>query len=71
MVSLIETPKNSGGINAIRTHDFRNAGAMLYQLSHKVTQSGSGQFVGLMCVPVKGVTNERNVYFEVWVTDER
>ena len=41
MVSLIETPKNSGGINAIRTHDVRNAEAMLYQPSHKTTQSGT------------------------------
>ena len=35
------------------------------------TQLGAGQFVQDSCVPAKGLTNERNIYFKVQILDER
>lgn len=37
------------------------SGVILNQLSYEATQLGEGKFVGLVCVPVKGL-DERNVY---------
>ena len=37
--------KKNQGFNGIRTRDLRDTGAMLYQLSYKVTHWELGQFI--------------------------
>ena len=37
--------KKNEGFNGIRTHDLRNTGAMLYQLSYEATHWEQGQFI--------------------------
>ena len=63
--------QTSGGFNGIRNPDLCDAGAILYQLSHEATQSGAGQFVGIVFFSVKGLMNEIYVYIEERVIDER
>ena len=38
-------PEKNQGINGIRTHDLRDTGAMLYQLSYEATYWERGQYV--------------------------
>ena len=38
-------PEKIQGFNGIRTRDLRDAGAMLYQLSHEATHWERGQFI--------------------------
>ena len=38
-------PEKNQGFNGIRTHDLRDTGAMLYQLSYEATHWEQGQFV--------------------------
>ena len=38
-------PEKNQGFNGIRTHDLRDTGAMLYQLSYEVTHWEQGQFI--------------------------
>ena len=41
-----KTPdKKNQGFNGIRTHDLRDTGAMLYQLSYEATHWEQGQFI--------------------------
>ena len=40
--------KKNQGINGIQTHDLRDTGAMLYQLSYEATHWERGQFVELI-----------------------
>ena len=40
-----EAWKKNQGFNGIRTHDLRDTGAMLYQLSYKATYWEQGQFI--------------------------
>ena len=37
--------KKNQGFNGIRTHDLRDTGAMLYQLSYEATHWERGQFI--------------------------
>ena len=37
--------KKNQGFNGIRTHDLRDTGAMLYQLSYEATHWEQGQFI--------------------------
>ena len=37
--------KKNQGFNGIRTHDLRDTGAMLYQLSYEATHREQGQFI--------------------------
>ena len=37
------------GLNGIRTHDLRDTGAMLYQLSYEATHWEQGQFIEFIC----------------------
>ena len=37
--------KKNQGFNVIRTHDLRDTGAMLYQLSYEATHWEQGQFI--------------------------
>ena len=37
--------KRNQGFNGIRTHDLRDTGAMLYQLSYEATHWEQGQFI--------------------------
>ena len=48
-LSRSQAPKNSGGVNRMRSHDLSEAGGMLYQLGYEATQLGEGQRVGRMC----------------------
>ena len=38
-------PEKNQGFNGIRTHDLRDTGAMLYQLSYEATHWEQGQFI--------------------------
>ena len=38
-------PEKNQGFNGIRTHDLRDTGAMLYQLSYEATYWEQGQFI--------------------------
>ena len=40
-----EAWKKNQGFNGIRTHDLRDTGAMLYQLSYEATHWEQGQFI--------------------------
>ena len=40
-----EAWKRNQGFNGIRTHDLRDTGAMLYQLSYEATHWEQGQFI--------------------------
>ena len=40
-----EAWKKNQGFNGIRTHDLRDTGAMLYQLSYEATHWKRGQFI--------------------------
>ena len=42
---LKEPEKKNQGFNGIRTHDLRDTGAMLYQLSYEATRWDRGQFI--------------------------
>ena len=41
-------PEKNQGFNGIRTHDLRDTGAMLYQLSYEATHWEQGQFIELI-----------------------
>ena len=41
----VEAWKKNQGFNGIRTHDLRDTGAMLYQLSYEATHWEQGQFI--------------------------
>ena len=41
----IRSLKKNQGFNGIRTHDLRDTGAMLYQLSYEATHWEQGQFI--------------------------
>ena len=43
-----EKPEKNQGFNGIRTHDLRDTGAMLYQLSYEATHLERGQLIEFM-----------------------
>ena len=43
-----EKPEKNQGFNGIRTHDLRDTGAMLYQLSYEATHWERGQLIEFM-----------------------
>ena len=43
-----EKPEKNQGFNGIRTHDLRDTGAMLYQLSYEATHWERGQLIDFM-----------------------
>ena len=43
-----EKPEKHQGFNGIRTHDLRDTGAMLYQLSYEATHWERGQLIEFM-----------------------
>ena len=44
-VNWKKKPEKNQGFNGIRTHDLRDTGAMLYQLSYEATHWEQGQFI--------------------------
>ena len=42
---LKKKPEKNQGFNGIRTHDLRDTGAMLYQVSYEATHWEQGQFI--------------------------
>ena len=43
-----EKPEKNQGFNGIRTHDLRDTGAMLYQMSYEATDWERGQLIEFM-----------------------
>ena len=41
----MKKPEKNQGFNGIRTHDLRDTGAMLYQLSYEATHWEQGPFI--------------------------
>ena len=44
LAAVDKKPEKNQGFNGIRTHDLRDTGAMLYQLSYEATHREQGQF---------------------------
>ena len=45
-----EKPEKNQGFNGIRTHNLRDTGAMLYQLSYEATHWERGQLIEFMSI---------------------
>ena len=67
-----EKPEKNQGFNGIRTHDLRDTGAMLYQLSYEATHWERGQLIEFMSSreewnDVKYIWNDSYLYCGFWM----